>query len=108
MRLFLNRAADVENGVCLYSTLENGQESKTLLQAEIAQIEDVKSGKAPFGEACKRCENANNYDEVDGLCTCTPACGSCAPNAKEDHDAKLSGKFFSLVGCFLCRQIQLM
>jgi len=84
-------AGDVENGVCLYSTLENGQESKTLLQAEIAQIEDVKSGKAPFEEACKRCQNANNYDELDGLCTCTPACGSCAPNAKEDHDGKLSG-----------------
>lgn len=76
---------DVENGMCLYD------EEDRLLTVEIAKIADVQAGLAPYGLGCLRCVNANNYDEEKGLCTCTPECGSCAPNEAKHHDPDLSG-----------------
>jgi hypothetical protein len=49
---------------------------------------DVVSKAAPYFGACRHCENQDNF--VDGMCTCTPHCGSCAD---EDYDARKSGVF---------------
>lgn len=66
----------------------------SLLSVNITQIEDVKSEQAPFNTACKRCEDAANYDEDTELCTCTPACGSCA---KEEYsDTNTGSRCFEL------------
>jgi hypothetical protein len=86
--IFFFSVDDVENGICLYETAGSGT---ALLQANITHIEDVKSGMAPYGQACKRCADQNNYDEDAGLCTCTPNCGSCAADTEEYHDADRSG-----------------
>jgi hypothetical protein len=72
---------DVANGICHYD--DSGQ---SLQQATIDQIELVKSEAEPFGTVCAHCENENNYE--DGVCACTPFCGSCAD---EDYDASNSG-----------------
>jgi hypothetical protein len=47
---------------------------------------DVVSKEPPYFGACRHCENQDNY--VDGMCTCTPYCGSCAD---EDYEASKSG-----------------
>jgi hypothetical protein len=40
----------------------------------------------PYFDACRHCENEDNF--LDGMCTCTPYCGSCAD---DDYDASKSG-----------------
>ena len=47
---------------------------------------DVESEVPPYFGACRHCLNQDNF--VDGMCTCTPYCGSCAD---EDYDASKSG-----------------
>ena len=89
-----HRAEDVEAGVCLYAVDDNGEETNDLLQVpDSSQIDQVQQGLAPYLQGCNRCADLNNYDEDDGTCTCTPTCGSCASNEKEDHNADLSGKY---------------
>jgi hypothetical protein len=72
---------DVANGICHYDST-----GRALQEATIDQIETVRSGKEPFGSVCTHCENENNYQ--DGVCECTPYCGSCAD---ADYDASNSG-----------------
>ena len=73
------------NGICLYDQTNE----LALLTADLTQIESVRNGASPFNDACKRCELEGNYDEDNnGLCICTPACGSCA---EDDYDASNSG-----------------
>jgi len=81
---------DVGSGLCLHDA-----SGRSLLTAKVADIADVQANLSPYGTACQRCATANNYDNVDGLCTCTPECGSCASNEAKDHSADLSG-----VTCF--------
>jgi hypothetical protein len=57
----------------------------------VDQMQEILSATAPYGQACKRCENVNNYDEADGVCTCTPTCGSCAAVSEGNHHHELSG-----------------
>lgn len=82
---------DVDSGVCLYGVDADGETSRDLLQVDVAQVDDVVSASAPYGRACKRCENLNNFDEDDSMCTCTPNCGSCAEVAEGDEHQDLSG-----------------
>jgi hypothetical protein len=49
---------------------------------------DVVSKAAPYFDACRNCENQDNF--FDAMCTCTPYCGSCAD---ENYDASKSGVF---------------
>jgi hypothetical protein len=81
LTFFLYRPEDVENGICLYTP--SGRE---LQEVAIEQIADVVSKAAPYYDACRYCENQDNF--VDGMCICTPYCGSCAD---EDYDASKSG-----------------
>lgn len=74
-------AEDVANGICHYD--ETG---RSLQEATIDQIEQVRSGAEPFGAVCTHCEDEKNYQ--DGICECTPFCGSCAD---ADYDATNSG-----------------
>jgi hypothetical protein len=78
---FRCRPKDVEDGVCLYTA-----SGRTLQEVAIEQMADVVSKAAPYFDACRHCENQDNF--VDGMCTCTPYCGSCAD---EDYDASKSG-----------------
>jgi hypothetical protein len=73
--------ADVEDGVCLYTA-----SGRTLQEVAVEQIVDVVSKAEPYFDACRRCENQDNF--IDGMCTCTPNCGSCADEA---YDASKSG-----------------
>jgi hypothetical protein len=72
---------DVANGICHYD--ETG---RTLQQATIEEIESVRAGEAPFGSVCAHCTKESNYE--DGVCDCTPFCGSCAD---DNYDASNSG-----------------
>lgn len=74
-------AEDVANGICHYDST-----GRALQEATIDQIETVRAGEKPFGEVCAYCSNENNY--VDGICECSPFCGSCAD---ADYDASRSG-----------------
>ena len=74
---------DVANGVCHYDAT-----GRSLVEAKLDQINDVRQGLSPFGEeTCDHCKDEKNYDE-GGVCECTPYCGSCAD---EDYDASNSG-----------------
>jgi hypothetical protein len=71
---------DVASGVCLYDSSERSLQEVTL--DEIGAV-----AQQPFGSACAYCENPDHFNE-DGICVCTPFCGSCAdPN----YDASQSG-----------------
>jgi hypothetical protein len=72
---------DVAHGICHYD--ETG---RTLQQATIEEIESVRAGEAPFGNVCAHCAKESNYE--DGICECTPFCGSCAD---ANYDASNSG-----------------
>jgi len=84
-------STDVDSGICLYDTKADGTVATNLLKVNTTNIANVKSGVAPYNQACTRCENLNNYDEEDATCICTPTCGSCAANEQENHDGDLSG-----------------
>jgi hypothetical protein len=75
------REENVQDGVCLYSA-----SGGTLQEVSMEQMADVVSQEPPYFGACRHCENQDNF--VDGMCTCTPNCGSCAD---EDYDASKSG-----------------
>lgn len=79
-------AQDVLNGLCLHDA-----GGRSLLTANSTTIEDVQAGRDPYNAACQRCADVNNYDGADGICTCTPNCGSCATNEAKEHKAELSG-----------------
>lgn len=72
---------DVANGICHYDST-----GRSLQEATIDQIEQVKSGEEPFGSVCAHCEDEKNY--LDGVCECTPFCGTCGD---ADYDASNSG-----------------
>jgi hypothetical protein len=78
---FRYRREDVDDGICLYDA-----SGGDLQQVALEQIADVVSRAAPYFDACHRCENQDNF--FDGMCTCTPNCGSCAD---ENYDASKSG-----------------
>eukprot|EP00339_Tiarina_fusa_P021628 CAMPEP_0117047064 /NCGR_PEP_ID=MMETSP0472-20121206/32533_1 /TAXON_ID=693140 ORGANISM="Tiarina fusus, Strain LIS" /NCGR_SAMPLE_ID=MMETSP0472 /ASSEMBLY_ACC=CAM_ASM_000603 /LENGTH=648 /DNA_ID=CAMNT_0004759637 /DNA_START=63 /DNA_END=2009 /DNA_ORIENTATION=+ len=76
-------ADDVASGVCLYDATSE----RNLQEATLEDMTAVENGEAPFGNACAHCTNPDHFDE-DGVCVCTPFCGSCAdPN----YDASQTG-----------------
>jgi hypothetical protein len=72
---------DVEDEVCLYTAC-----GRALLEVAIQQMTDVVSKATPYFDACRHCENQDNF--VDGMSACTLYCGSCVD---EDCDASKLG-----------------
>jgi len=84
---------DVTNGICAYSPAQE----KILLSANLENITEVVAGDFPYFEACKRCEDKNNYgtgsdaegasEGAEDTCICTPKCGSCADPLYDASDS---------------------
>ena len=71
--MYNNSEEDVSHGICLY----NPNDSSSLLTVSDSAEEatSIAANVAPYYTACNRCLDDQNFE--DGVCTCTPSCGSC-------------------------------
>ena len=88
---------DEKAGMCLWnedsstSTSTNSSSFVSLLRANFDNDhKKVQNGRAPFHDLCKRCKHKDNYGD-DGMCVCSPQCGSCAPVEVDKDTMKRTG-----------------